>query len=304
MNNTTQQCLHKLHKCLIQRTRVDGDAKGTLLTVISAILMPLVIGANFLIIFGIIKTKLGNFSSPQILFLTLFLNDLIISMFQLPTTIYINWKSSFTTCFEIRLANFFIVFPISMSVTLLFVTSIDRYVFVMHSRFHRRYVTRTLLTIIIILVTLISITGTLLHTLLCGNRERTKFYIALAVYSGILVITITVVNMALLKFVKQKLNNMAVRKAKTIIIMVVLLVIAYLPFTIRFAIVALTEDKKLIEKTIRSSDWILIPPQINAVLNSVLFLVRNSRMRHHFYNLLHFGGTKINSRQHHPSACT
>ena len=116
-----------------------------------------------------------------------------------------------------------------MSGTLLFVISFDRYIFVMHGSFHRRYVTRTFLTIIIILVIFISITSTLLHIFLRGNQERTKGYIALTVYSGILIIAAVVLNMALLKNVKQKLNNVSVRQAlsssltKTIIIMVVLL---------------------------------------------------------------------------------
>lgn len=135
--------------------------------------------------------------------MTLFLSGIIIGMFQLPTTIYIKWKSSVTTCFEVRLADFFMVFPIGMSCTLLFVISIDRYIFVMQSSFHRKHATRTFLTIIIIFVTFISIMWTVLHILLRGNQKGTKAYIALKVYSGILIITAVVLNMALLKNAKQ-----------------------------------------------------------------------------------------------------
>ena len=73
----------------------------------------------------------------------------------------------------------------------------------MQSSFHRKHVTRTFLTIIIIFVTFISIMWTVLHILLRGNQKGTKAYIALKVYSGILIITAVVLNMALLKNAKQ-----------------------------------------------------------------------------------------------------
>ena len=133
-------------------------------------------------------------------------------MFQLPTTIHSKWKSSVTTCFEIRLADFFMVFPIGMSCILLFVISIDRYIFIMHSSFHRKHATRMFLTIMIIFVTFISIMWTVLHIFLRGNQGRTKAYIALKVYSGILVITAVFLNMALLQNAKQKLNTVSVDK--------------------------------------------------------------------------------------------
>lgn len=82
--------------------------------------------------------------------------------------------------------------------------------------------------------------------------------------------------------------------------MIVLLAIAYLPLIIRFAIIAFTEDRELIEIAIGASYWMLIPPQTNAVLNSVFYLARNSRMRRHFYKLLNCKGKKIHLQQCHP----
>ena len=53
----------------------DANLKNAM-TAIHAYLIPLIISANFLSIFGIIKTKRKAFTSSQILFLTLFLSDL------------------------------------------------------------------------------------------------------------------------------------------------------------------------------------------------------------------------------------
>ena len=82
--------------------------------------------------------------------------------------------------------------------------------------------------------------------------------------------------------------------------MIVLLAIAYLPLIIRFAITAFTEDRELIEIAIGASYWMLIPPQINAVLNSNFYLARNSRMRRCFYKLLNCKGKKMHLQQYHP----
>ena len=46
----------------------DGYVKNTLLAVIYASIIPLIIGANLLLISGIIKTKRDKFTSSQILF--------------------------------------------------------------------------------------------------------------------------------------------------------------------------------------------------------------------------------------------
>lgn len=91
MNNTIQQFLIKFPKCLNLPRAEDENATKTALTVIYSSLIPLIVCANSLLIF---KTKRANFSSSQIMFLTLFLSDLTIGILQLPTEIYIKGKSS------------------------------------------------------------------------------------------------------------------------------------------------------------------------------------------------------------------
>ena len=82
MNNTIHQFFHKLFKCSTSIRAVERNVKDAQLTVIYANVIPLVIGANFLAIFWIIKIKQGKFSSPHILFSILFLSDSIIGMIQ------------------------------------------------------------------------------------------------------------------------------------------------------------------------------------------------------------------------------
>ena len=293
MNETTQ-FLHTSPKCLTAAYAIDGNARNTLLTVIYASLIPLIITANLSLIFGIIKTKQNKFSSTQILFLILFLSDFTFGMFQLPLEIYVKWKSTYPTCLEIKLARFSRGFPICMSGTILFVISVDRYINVVHNSFHRKFVTKNFLITIIILVTLVSIMWALLDTLLSTDTKKmkkVKLYIALTVYIGILIAIGVVFNVALLKNVRQRTKHSSAqafksRLTKTIAIIAAILVISYLPLMITFATLALIEDREL-KKTIQGVfAWTLIPPQTNAVLNSVIYLTRNSRMRRYYYKLL------------------
>ena len=172
MNNTTQLLLYKFLKCFTVARTEDENVKNTALTIIYASLIPLITGTNLLLIFGIIKTKRFNSSSSQILFLTLFLSDFTIGVFQLPAEIYIKWKSSYPTCFEIQLAQFSRGFPICMSGTLLFVISIDRYIYVVHYAFHTRFVRKKILTTIIIVIILISIMWSLSDLLFSADPEK------------------------------------------------------------------------------------------------------------------------------------
>lgn len=82
MNNTIHQFFHKLLKCSTSIRTVERNVKDAQLTVIQANVIPLVIGANLLAIFLIIKIKQGKFSSPHILFLILCLSDSVIGMIQ------------------------------------------------------------------------------------------------------------------------------------------------------------------------------------------------------------------------------
>ena len=81
MNNDTQQFHHKLRKCA---SLIFANPRNKLLILVYAILIPLIISANLLSIFGIIKIKWNKFTSSQILFLALFVSDLTIGVVHLP----------------------------------------------------------------------------------------------------------------------------------------------------------------------------------------------------------------------------
>ena len=174
MNNTTLQFLHRFPKCFLPFANKDADVKNTPLAVTSASLIPFIISVNFLLIFGIIKTKRNKFTSSQILLLTLFSSDLTFGLAQLPVEIYHLWNPHNPTCFEVHLSKFCMVFPICMSHTLLCVISVDRYIYVVHNNYYKRIVTKRSLAITIVWVIITSVTWATFYLLFRARHETTK----------------------------------------------------------------------------------------------------------------------------------
>ena len=300
MNNNTQHFHHKLHECAESFYQQDVNARNKLLILVYASLIPLIISANLLSIFGIIKTKRNKFTSSQILFLMLFVSDLAIGVVQLPIQIYASRNASDQTCFEIELDRFSLAFLLFLSSTSYCVISIDRYIAVAHNKSYKRFVARKLLVIVIICVTLISFLWATLNAVING-RLRTvklaKLHIAMSAYIGAVLAIGAILNLAVLKYVKRKRQNSSIKEAhdssltKTITMIICITVLTYLPIIIFFIIAAYSlinsKDKKFIQNLRITFLWVLIPFQLNAILNSVVYSVRNNRMRRYYYKLFH-----------------
>ena len=301
MNNTTQQFTHRYPRCPSIFRIKDTNVKNVM-TVINASLIPLIISANFLSILGITKTKRNAFTSSQILFLTLFLSDLTYGAVQIPVEIYVSWKSHDPTCFEILVGKFFFIYPTCLSGTLLCVISVDRYIRVVHNRYHKRIVTNKLLSVTITLANLISFVWTPV-----GGLDIVKFenlYPVMSAYMGVVLVTGVAFNVALLKSVKQKTKNSSVQQAlnsgltKTVTLILATLVSSYLPLIITSAIFSCgliySEDRTFIRVSSRALFSTFILPQVNAVLNSVIYFTRSSRIKRYYYKLFNRG----NERRH------
>ena len=111
-------------------------------------------------IFRIIKKKCNKFSSSQTLFLILFISDLTFGVVQLPVKIYLIWKSTAPTYFEVKLSSFSTTFPIRISCIILCVISIDWYINIVHNRFYTTAVNKALMITTIVCMIIISFVGT------------------------------------------------------------------------------------------------------------------------------------------------
>ena len=147
---------------------------------------------------------------------------------------------------------------------------------------------------------------TILISLTCGTFEalfksRADFkrlansYIVFSSYTAASLVVGVGFSVALLRNVKRRRKNffrhhrVDSRLTKTIMIITLLMVAAYLPLMITLNIAVYefisSKDKNAIGK--RSFNLLLtsIPCQVNAVLNSVIYLSRRKRLKEYYYKL-------------------
>ena len=305
MKNTTHR--ENSPKCftLISRSK-DSNLRNELSTAIYVILIPLIIGANMFLIFGLIKIKRNKFTSCQILFLTLFLSDITFGVVQLPTQIYILWKSGDLTCFEIQLDAFSMAFSMCMSGNIPCLILIDQYITVVHRKHHQRTTNKSL-TFSIILVILISSLWATFEADFNAKvdiKKTGKLYFSLSGYAGIVPALVVGFNVALLRHVKERRKissataNLNVLKqqsvdsilSKTIGIIVAVMIASYLPVMIILIVAAFvlihSTNTHFLSKNSNNFMWALIPCQVNAILNSVIYFIKNSRMKRYYKSLL------------------
>ena len=299
MNNTTRRFVKRPGRCFSFFLSQEKNAENISVTAIYACLIPLIIIANLLSIIGIIKTKKNKFTSSQILFLALFLSDMTLGGVQLPLEIYLIWKSGKPSCLEIDISQFLIVFPIAMSGNILCVIPIDRYIHVAHSRRYEQIVTNKILKITIILMVLVS----------CAWAASTAFFYVNFVFfiltacEGAVFVVGVLFNIAILLNVKSQTKNSSAphtalnaNLTKTISLIVGIMLITYIPLTVHLNVIQYVfrnwTNLTSIIRIVKNLRWSMIPSQLNAMLNSVIFITRNSRMKNYYYNLLNCRNNK------------
>ena len=193
---------------------------------------------------------------------------------------------------------------------MLCVVSVERYIYVVHNGFYRRAVTKKLLAIVIVCLILISFIWATTDARLRAKLDIVKLaktYIALSAYAAAMLAIVIVFNVALLRNVKQKTQKSSVQQTldssltKTIGLIIGVMVAAYLPVIIAGNIAAYayisSADKFYIKKRGSALLWALMPSQFNAVLNSVIYLTRNSRMRRYYSKFFNCRTKENNMKQ-------
>ena len=193
---------------------------------------------------------------------------------------------------------------------MLCVVSVERYIYVVHNGFYRRAVTKKLLAIVIVCLILISFIWATTDARLRAKLDIVKLaktYIALSAYAAAMLAIVIAFNVALLRNVKQKTQKSSVQQTldssltKTIGLIIGVMVAAYLPVIIAGNIAAYayisSADKFYIKKRGSALLWALMPSQFNAVLNSVIYLTRNSRMRRYYSKFFNCRTKENNMKQ-------
>ena len=302
MNNTTLKFQYPQPPCTLLHPNVQetfGDKQ--VLTPIYATFIPLTIIVNLLCIIGIIKTKRKTLNSSEVLLLTLFVSDMTVGALQLPMQIFIYWKTNNLTCFENQLIQFLYIFPICMSGSLLCAIAIDRYINVMCNTYYKRIVTKKALPVVIAFVIInASIWATFEIFLVDVDKRKVAIaYFVFAISWTVVHLIVISFNVAILIKVKKQTQistarqRMNLRLMKTIAMIVATYVVAYLPLTITLNILTYafmnSTDINFLKNLLNIFYITLVPAQLNAGLNSIIYLARNSNIKKYYYNLVFHG---------------
>ena len=186
-----------------------------------------------------------------------------------------------------------------MSGNILCVIPIDRYIHTAHSRRHERIVTNKILEVTIILMVLVS----------CAWAASTSFFyvnfiffILTACEGAVFVVGVSF-NIAILINVKSQTKNSSAphtalnaNLTKTISLIVGIMLITYIPLIVHLSIIQYvfrnwTNLTSMI-RVVKNLRWSMIPSQLNAILNSVIFITGSSCMKRYYYNLLNCRNNK------------
>ena len=290
MNNNTQYL--PTPECITTFGDDLTSATNIFLTLFDATVIPLIIIANLLSMIGIIKTKRVKYLPSQILFILLFLSDLTFGIVQIPLQIYLLWKKDEPTCLEIQIRAFSIIFPLCVSGTNLFIISLDRYIYVAHDRIYKRIVSNKILALAIFLTVVVSFTWAIMDIVLANTlniKILSQYLVALSAYEGTILVLIVFFNISLLRNVKMKRRNTSIKRkldhrlTKTMIIIVGVMVITYLPSIVTLNITGYallySGDSNFTQNLSEALIWSMVPFQLNAVLNSMVYITRNGRIK-------------------------
>ena len=275
------------------------------LTVIYAIFIPLIIVANVSLIIGIMKAKRKGLTTSQIFFILLALSDLSLGVFYLPIQLFLLQTDTIITCVQLQLRAFWLTFPLVFSGNTMLLISVDRFVHVT-----RKTPKKILMKGLIIVDVLITFTWAMTYVLISDRfniKAVAKYFISLSIYEGMGIAISVLLNVLLLRNVKRQARTSSISKipmqaknysfrrksyslTTTIALIVTTLVITYIPSIFVLNIAAYTflysSDRKKIKDISLAITWSLVPVQLNAILNSVIYISRNGRIKRYFKRLV------------------
>ena len=282
-----------------------SDINKQALTVIYAIFIPLIVIANLLLVIGIMKVKRKELTTSQIFFILLALSDISLGVVHLPIQLFLLQTDTIITCLQLQLRAFWFTFPMILSGNTMVIITIDRFIHVTKKR-----PTRKLMKGLITVDVLITFTWSIIYALLSDDldiKAAAKYFIGLSMYEGIGLAISILLNILLLGNVQKQTRNSSINKNQlptknvsvkrksdslttTIALISTTLVITYIPSVVALNVAAYTflfsSDQEKIKTVPIVITWSLVTAQLNAILNSVIYISRNGKIKRYFKRLI------------------
>ena len=166
---------------------------------------------------------------------------------------------------------------------------------VVNKKYYKKIISNTTLAMAIILEVLIATFWSLYFAFVRKKqnlRKLANFLISSSSNEGIFLAVALLLNIALVRNVRSKLRNTTVSQktdsklTTTIRIIATAVIISYLPSIICFNVAAYTylysKNSISYQKVTMAIIWSLVPTQVNAVMNALIYISRNREMKKHF----------------------
>ena len=280
---------------------------GNILLGFYVLSMLLITTTNIAMIVGLIKCfrKLSRINK---LFIFLSLNDLMVGILLIPIQIYGVISGDKTSCTGAGVHGFLTVYAPSVSMTTVCLIALDRYMLISNKIFYENYLTSCFVTIWIIGELTIVIIGSLWYAISLQYQNLVVhglLMLFLSTFVGIALGSVTVINIKLLRHVKQAAKESQQtfsfgttryekKVTKTIIVISIILVICYLPTLIGLlynSIFYFKPGNKIMRKKTNNIQqllpWLTCLVELHSFLNASVFIWRNRIIVNYYKVMFH-----------------
>ena len=291
MNNSTTQIQHD--GCILMITVAD-HTNDTILTIIYSFISLFTVISNATLMVGLSKIN-QQLTRCDRMFILLSSCDIMVGLIQMPYQIYLIHQIGIVTCIQVGIKT---MLSISLSMTsglITFMITNDRFLLITRNEFHKRFLNSKSTVFIVIVMVMIALgwSATGVYVSIVGEQfTKVVYFLTYGCFCGILLLEAIVINILLCKHISKvskcpviqncRSNAGCTRSvSKTILIISVVLVIAYSAISCSFVF---GSSRSLIKTTAPESHhqfliWIILPVNLNAGLNSVIFMWRKKKFR-------------------------
>ena len=291
MNNSTTQRQHD--GCILMITVTD-HTNDIIMTIIYSLISVFTVTSNatLIVVLPKVKKQLTRFDR---MFILLSSCDIMVGLIQMPYQIYLIHQIGVVTCIQVGIKT---MLSISLSMTsglITFVIINDRFLLITRNQFHGRFLNSKSTVFIVIIMVMIALGWAAIgvYVSILGEQfAKVIFFLTYGCFCGMLLIEAIVINILLFRNLRELSKSSSIHSStnkigykrsvnKTIIIICIVLIGAYSPIVFSFIFGSTLRLIKTVNQpsNTRFLTWVILPTNLNAGLNSSIFMWRKKAFR-------------------------
>lgn len=276
--------------------QVSNKTSNIALTVVYTCIGIFIITTNtaLLVVLPKVKKEMTRFDR---LFMLQSVVDLTVGIVLMPLEVYLINKGYPVTCLDSAIKTMVSAFTSVLSGLITFFIANDRYLLIKKNQVYDTYMTKRLIVGILTVIVSVAIFWALfaLQVVRLGlAREKIWFTLTFGIFASFMLIEVNIVNILLFRHVKnapktlpqpnkRTSNQYRIDVSKTILIISVCLVVAYVPSIFGFVggsiMVLLKDPTNFSSSGTKYIIYFILPTKLNSGINSLVFISRNNAFR-------------------------